>query len=166
MKRINTTLCCVVDKEAKKILMVLSKRGLGSGKYNFPGGKKLEDESFLECAIRETEEETGIHVINPKRVGVLEFVWPNEDKIIYNEVYFSNEYSKELKEETDECQAFWVGVDDIPFDKMWASDKVWVPQMLEKKTFHFEFTHQHKDEKNPVHRHISINISENKKLGR
>ncbi len=166
MKHTHTTLCCVVDVESKKILMVISKRGLGSGKYNFPGGKKTEAESFLECAIRETEEETGIHVINPKRVGVLEFVWPNEDKILYNEVYISNEYSGKLRDETDECQALWVDIDDLPFDKMWASDKVWVPQMLEKKPFHLEFTHQHKDEKNPPYRNLSLNISTNKKMGR
>lgn len=144
MKRINTTLCCVVNKERQEILMVVSKRGWGSGKYNFPGGKSQEQESFFDCAVRETFEETGITTINPQFVGLLEFYWSEEDKLVYNEVYYTEEFSGKLKKENEECSCLWVPISEIPFEKMWSADKIWVPEMFDKQKFHFEFVHHDK----------------------
>ena len=116
MKRINTTLCCVVDKEAKKILMVLSKRGLGSGKYNFPGGKKLEDESFLECAIRETEEETGhtCSIINEKEIGILKYLTPAGENVELH-LYLAKDTGLVTREinPKDKEETLWVNIEKV-----------------------------------------------------
>jgi 8-oxo-dGTP diphosphatase len=53
--------------------MIKKKRGLGEGLITFPGGKVEENENPLECAIRETEEEVGVKIINPQKVGVIIF---------------------------------------------------------------------------------------------
>ena len=43
--------------QGDSVLLIRKKRGLGAGKINGPGGKVEGDETPLDCAIRETEEE-------------------------------------------------------------------------------------------------------------
>ena len=40
---------------------------------------------------------------------------------------------------TDEAIPLWTPVDKIPYDEMWADDRVWVPLMLEGKSFFGRF---------------------------
>ena len=40
-----------------EILLIRKKRGLGAGKINGPGGRVEPDETILDCAIREVQEE-------------------------------------------------------------------------------------------------------------
>ncbi len=47
-----------------KILLGKRKGSHGSGEYAFPGGHLEYMESFVNCAIRETKEETGIEIKN------------------------------------------------------------------------------------------------------
>ena len=37
--------------------------------------------------------------------------------------------------ETDEAVPLWTPLDRIPYDEMWADDRVWLPVMLAGKTF-------------------------------
>jgi hypothetical protein len=39
------TLCLIIDKDKKRILLAMKKRGFGVGKYNGFGGKVKEDET-------------------------------------------------------------------------------------------------------------------------
>lgn len=45
-----------------KVLMARRKNAHGAGEYAFPGGHLEFGESFEDCAIRETAEETGIKI--------------------------------------------------------------------------------------------------------
>lgn len=47
-----------------KVLMGKRKSDLGLGDWAFPGGHLENGESLIECAIRETREETGIEITN------------------------------------------------------------------------------------------------------
>lgn len=47
--------CILVDKENKKIGLIYRKK---QNDFSFPKGHKEENETLIECAIRETEEET------------------------------------------------------------------------------------------------------------
>jgi 8-oxo-dGTP pyrophosphatase MutT (NUDIX family) len=47
----------------------MKKRGFGHGKYNGFGGKVELNETIMDAAIRETNEECGIVPINPILMG-------------------------------------------------------------------------------------------------
>ena len=75
------SLSIIEDEKNHKFLMVKNLRGINQGCINFPGGKKEENETMDECVIRETLEETGLSIKNPKQVGYVEF--PEFDFYVY-----------------------------------------------------------------------------------
>jgi 8-oxo-dGTP diphosphatase len=63
---------CIVMSEGR-VLLVQSRR---SGKWSTPGGNLDFGESPAECAIRETMEEAGIAISNPRFVAMTNDVMP------------------------------------------------------------------------------------------
>ena len=57
----------------QKILLIRKKRGLGAGKINGPGGRLIDGETPLECAIRETREEILVDPLGVREWGELLF---------------------------------------------------------------------------------------------
>lgn len=138
----STTLCLVVDTQNKKILMIHKKRGQGAGKWNFPGGKVSLGETSLEGAIRETIEETGITPRGLILVGHLVFLFQKTGTDSWNnecEVFLAGDFFGELISETEECSATWVSLDKIPYEKMWETDREWLPLALTKTEFSMEY---------------------------
>lgn len=132
-----TTLCFVFDRAGNKLLMIEKKRGQGAGKWNVPGGKIAAGETAEAGAIRETTEETGVVPFALKHAGKLEFYFPESDSWDnICEVFTAENHSGTLIPENDECSARWVSLDEIPFDKMWDDDRLWVPLLLAGKPFH------------------------------
>lgn len=133
MKR--TTLCFVFRDDF--LLMIEKKRGQGAGKWNVPGGKLVPGETAAEAAIRETFEETGIKPSAVERVGQLEFHFPSGNSWDNScEVFICREFSGSLVAENEECSAHWVRVSEIPFDRLWDSDRLWLPLVLSGERFH------------------------------
>lgn len=141
-----TTLCFVIDKKSECLLMIEKRRGQGAGKWNVPGGKIGRLEQPEEAAIRETLEETGIEPIHPIKKGLLEFYFPKSkswDNICH--VYWTDSFRGNLVPESEECFAHWVPLNEIPFEKMWDDDRLWVPDLLQGKTFHRKYWFDEKD---------------------
>lgn len=110
------------------VLLIRKKRGLGAGKINAPGGQIEPGETLEECASREIEEEVGV------RPGPL--VWCGEHAYQFTDglglhvtVFRTDTFAGDVIE-TEEAAPFWVSVDEIPYDQMWADDRFWVPMML------------------------------------
>jgi len=156
MQTKNVTLLAVIDEKNNRVLMIRKLRGMkgfsdaadGMAKdlFNLPGGKCMPDESFYDCAIRETIEETGITPIGAKVVGQLQFVW--SDLTIVSPVFKTTQWSGKILcgDNNDECTVHWVDLDKIPYDNMWDDDKTWFPEMLNGKFFHYKV--EVTDEKN------------------
>lgn len=122
-----------------EVLLIHKKTGLGSGKINAPGGKLEPGETAAEAAVREVREEVGLAVRDPQQAGVLRFQF-TDGLALHCTVFRATEFDGEPFA-TREADPFWCAVDAIPFERMWADDALWLPGMLEGKTFdgRFEF---------------------------
>lgn len=121
------SLSIIKDIKNNRFLMIRHLRGINQGYVNFPGGKKEEsDEDMLACVKRETLEETGLKIFNPKFVGYMEFA--NMGIKVY--AYFSTEFEGTICPKKDEVEVFWQDADDIPYDKMRTADADFLPEIL------------------------------------
>ena len=58
--------CAAVIRRGQRLLLATRPAGTHlAGKWEFPGGKRLPEESLEECIVREIREELGVTVRNP-----------------------------------------------------------------------------------------------------
>lgn len=76
-KRILATLCYALRDG--QVLMLHRNKEPNKGLWIAPGGKLEFDESPQECALRELEEETGLHGRVPQLRGIITEVSPRQD---------------------------------------------------------------------------------------
>jgi 8-oxo-dGTP pyrophosphatase MutT (NUDIX family) len=145
-----TTLSFLLRDDA--ILLAMKKRGMGEGKWNGYGGKPMIDETVIDAAIRETEEEIGVTPQQLKHVASLSFHYPKlpqfqdwDQEVV---VFFVEEWRGEIRE-SEEMMPQWFPIDRIPFSRMWPDDIHWLPKVLQgnkiKGTFTFNKELQLKD---------------------
>ncbi len=129
MKQETSIILCIRES---KILLGIKKRGHGAGYWNGFGGKKLPNETILDSALREIKEEAEIIPQDMMQVGTLEFT----NFITY--IYIFSEFKGEPVE-TEEMRPQWFNIQDIPYNQMWESDKLWLPLILDRKKIKGEF---------------------------
>jgi 8-oxo-dGTP diphosphatase len=120
-----------------EVLLIRKKRGLGAGKINAPGGRIEPGETPEEASIRETQEEVCVTPSTPERRGHLRFHFTDGYKLECH--VLSSEACTGEARETDEAVPRWTPLDRIPFDEMWADDRLWIPLMLAKQPFRGTF---------------------------
>ncbi len=146
-KTVLTCLVFVWAFERKKLLVIRKLRGMGKNKWNFPGGKKLKDESLVEAARRELFEETGIGLksesenFNFEKAGVIYFYFDKPEDPGRDPENWSNEchlFCVDLKTQSlptvrafdsAECEPFWADFESLPWKNFWPLDKEWVPKL-------------------------------------
>lgn len=137
-----------------EVLLIRKLRGLGAGKINAPGGRLEPGEEAIDAAIRETREEVGVTPIGPRYRGRLRFSFvkrPAElgaphggsagDVEAHGDIgyrlechVFSADGCEGETTTTDEAIPMWVPLAKIPYDEMWADDRLWLPLMLSGRT--------------------------------
>jgi 8-oxo-dGTP diphosphatase len=122
---------------ANEILLIHKKRGLGAGNINAPGGRLEPGETPMQAAIREVEEEVCVTPTDVQYTGELYFQF-TDGHSIHGTVFTAGGCTGEPTE-TDEATPFWTTMDAIPYDRMWADDRHWIPLMLAKTPFHGYF---------------------------
>ena len=129
---------CFVTR-GDEVLLIHKKRGLGAGKINGPGGRLEPGETAAQAAVREVQEELGVTPNEPQVRGELHFQFA-DGYALHCTVFLANGCEGEPIE-TDEAIPLWVRRDEIPFDRMWADDRHWLPGVLEGRCFRgfFEF---------------------------
>lgn len=116
-----------------EVLLIHKKTGLGAGKINGPGGKLEPGETALEAAIREVDEELHIVPGELEEMGHLNFDFVEGLKL-HCTVFHGTEFTG-TPTETREAKPEWFRISEIPYDRMWADDQYWLPQMLVGQRF-------------------------------
>ena len=125
----------------RQLLLLKRAKGLfGEGKWFVPGGKVAVGERAEDCVVRETLEETGLHIKNPRRIGTVHFYNDNRrDSPEWSSyVFLSREFSGTLIEGR-EGRLKWFSIDHLPFHEMWEDDPFWVGQVFDEKRFEARF---------------------------
>lgn len=100
-----------------KILLQKRKGSIGANTWSIPGGHLEFKEKAIDCAIRETKEETGLDVNIVEKLGYVESVFENDTKH-YITLYFRAELKNPAAEpkvmEPDKCYLWkWFDIADI-----------------------------------------------------
>jgi len=86
--------------------------------------------------IREAKEEIWVDIEKKdlEKKALLHFYFENKpewnmDVFIFNIIQYEWEVV-----ETEEIKPLWFSLDNIPFDRMWASDTIWLTRILRAET--------------------------------
>ncbi len=134
------TLCFIINEN--KILLGKKIKGFGMGKYLGIGGKIERDEGVLSAVVREMQEEVGITPIDPQKMAQLEFYFPEQanrekwEQCVH--VYLSSAWNGKIVA-SEEMVPKWFELQEIPYSKMWADAKYWLPRVLQGERLHGQF---------------------------
>lgn len=128
-----------------RILLGLKKRGFGKDRWNGFGGKLKPGETLLAAAKREVLEEAGIIVNELAENGVITFSFENKEDQLEVHIFRITNFTGEPRE-SEEMRPQWFLVDELPYAKMWSSDKHWFPWLLQDKKFTGNFLFDENDE--------------------
>lgn len=129
------TLLFVLREE--EILLIHKKTGMGAGKINGPGGRIEKGETPMDGAIREVEEELCVTPTDVHQCGELLFQFA--DGYGMHGTVFTARGCIGVPRETREAAPLWTSIHAIPYERMWADDRLWIPLMLRGKGFHGVF---------------------------
>ncbi len=133
MNHKQTTLLYIIKNN--QILLAEKKRGFGVGKINGVGGKIEPGESIEQAMIRETQEEIGVTPINSQHLATITFQFgTGELTQETTSIFIANDYEGEIIE-TEEMRPTWYNLNELPYDKMFAADKIWLPEIIKGKKF-------------------------------
>lgn len=119
-----------------KLLLGEKKKGeIGTGVLSGPGGKMEPSETPEECLIRETREELEIELDPSSLELVADIDFYASDEIDFRvSVFRARIASGELHETADMVPA-WYPISDLPFERMFESDRAWLPRAVAGEKF-------------------------------
>ena len=134
-----TTLAVIIKDD--KILLCMKKRGFWEWKYNWAWGKVEWWETILEWARRELEEETGVKASKEKFENRWLFHYLFENRPDWDQdvtLFVVKDYNWEIFE-TEEMKPEWFEIENIPYNKMWEDDVIWLPRIINWESVEYTF---------------------------
>ena len=131
----------LINLENKKIGLVYREK---NNDYSFPKGHLEKGETILECAVRETEEETlrKNHLFNNKEVDIIKYD-SEEEKNVEVYYYLAIDEGETIKNipQKDREKLIWEDINDVyslltyeNLKEMWKKIKNQVKEILEQNT--------------------------------
>lgn len=131
----------LINLENKKIGLVYREK---TNDYSFPKGHLEKGETILECAVRETEEETlrKNHLFNNKEVDIIKYD-SEEEKNVEVYYYLAIDEGETIKNipQKDREKLIWEDINDVyslltyeNLKEMWKKIKNQVKEILEQNT--------------------------------
>ncbi len=107
-ENVELTILCLIQ-DGNRILLQNRVKEDWKG-YTLPGGHVEPGESFVDAAIREMKEETGLDIIRPQLVGIKQFPIENGRYIVL--LFKATEFSGDVVS-SDEGSMEWIDIDKI-----------------------------------------------------
>lgn len=125
------TLSLLFLRRDDHILLAMKKQGFGEGRWNGVGGKVEQGETIEQAMIREAREEIGVTPTKYEKVADLSFdeYFKGVPALMHVHAYVASEWVGEPTE-TIEMAPEWFSITSIPYEKMWADDPYWLPEVL------------------------------------
>lgn len=132
----------VCNHEVLLLFRNKKKNDFHEGKYVGIGGRLEPGETPIECILRELKEETG-YTLKPEVIEFRGYIYfdeinrdkTNEDLPAFNWLVFLYfvRVTNKIDFENPEGRLLWVPINEIPYEKMWAGDRIFTPKLLETK---------------------------------
>ncbi len=123
-----------------KVLLGMKKRGFGEGKWNGSGGKAKKGEKIETAMKREMKEELNIVPTAFEKVGEITFLEPSipGGGIWMAHIFLVEKWIGKITE-SEEMKPQWFPINKVPYQEMWASDALWLPQILKGEKIKAKF---------------------------
>jgi len=122
------------------VLLVEKGRNIGMGKLVGVGGKQDNGETLDETQKRETSEEIKVEIKKMRKAAEIEFVFPHNPKYGGFVTGYVVEEWKGEPQVTDEAKSVnWYKFDNLPEERMWHDNTIWVPLILSGKNVKGKF---------------------------
>ena len=127
MSKVKKAGCILINTKEKTVALVYREKKNGTKDYSFPKGHLEANETLIECAVRETAEETkrDCEILEKDPIYIEEYVTPDgEDVILY--YYLSKDIGKSDNPSEDTHKTFFIPYDEV-YDKLSypSLKKVW-----------------------------------------
>lgn len=150
---LRSAVVCYIREDDKVLLGVrkISSTGLGVNRIAGIGGKFEEGENAQDALLREIREEVGLELIEFEEMGRVRFLFPFNTKWDQDVTVFVGTKWNGVPIASDEIEPTWFSINELPVEKMFTDNKLWVPQVLNGKRveaiFLYDENHQVIDSK-------------------
>lgn len=124
--------------DESRVLLGMKKRGFGMDRWNGFGGKIKDNETAVQAAGRELKEEANIVPLKMELIGNLYFKFQDTGDEMDITVFSVTDFDG-IPTESEEMRPQWFHKTEVPYDKMWADDKYWLPLLFAGKKFNGDF---------------------------
>ena len=115
-----------------EVLLGRKLTGLGVGKIVAPGGKLEPEESAIDAARRELQEEVGreLDIAELTEVGLNRYRFPTKPSLNQDSHVFRAVWASGVPARSAELEPLWIRISDLPYKEMWADAGHWLPAVL------------------------------------